>query len=650
VQNHVRADEIRPSPEDLLKIANAAERQLVHGRLIINLGYAAGVGKTYTMLADGLQMKREGVDVVIGYAETHGRVETDALVARLEAVPRVAIQYQGLQLREMNIDGIIERKPTVVLVDELAHTNAPGSRHLKRYQDIEEILRAGISVYTTVNIQHVESLNDAVAQITGIRVSETVPDTFFDIADDIRMIDLPPEELQARLKCGKVYVQDMAAQAIENFFATANLLALRQLALRFVATRTDQQMVSHMRARAIPGPWPAVERLLVAVRASPHAEKMVRAAYRASLQRNAEWIVLSIEEESAVNLTDQEWTWLNQAMETARRLGGRIVRYRGENVASEIVRYARKNNVTTIMLGKPRGIDILISPVYRIMRQTPGIDIILFDARGAPRIPLERQIPRLLPRDFLITVVLILSVTFLNYFLRGFISPTNLLIIQLLPVVVSAWFFGRGASVFAAFVSVVTFDFIFVEPYYTFRISDWEYFITFIGYIAIALVISHLTSRLRYLIPQIRRSEATVAAVAGLSKDLADRQTREEILEALASHMRAFARGTIAVLIPDDGGLRIGVADPSYTISAKEMVIARWAFDNGQSAGAGTDTLPTSAGLYVPMKAHGRVFGIMAFIFSDTGSALTPENSEVIEAMAQLGALALERVSTPGPG
>ena len=639
------AEECRPSPEDLLKIANATEGGRFQSRLIINLGYAAGVGKTFTMLSDGLQIKNEGVDVVVGYAETHGRAETDALAAKLETVPPRIVQYQGIQLREMNLDAIIERKPSVVLVDELAHTNAPGSRHLKRYQDIEEILRAGISVYTTVNIQHVESLNDAVTQITGIRVTETVPDTFFDLADDIRMIDLPPEELQARLKCGKIYVGDMATQAIENFFETSNLLALRQLALRFVAGRTDQMMVSHMRARAIPGPWPAVERLLVAVRASPHAEKMVRAAYRASLQRNAEWVVLSIEEESAVPLSTQEAEWLNEAMESARRLGGRIVRYRGENVANEIVRYATKNNVSTIMLGKPRGIDILTSPVYRIMRRTPGIDIILFDARGAPSIPLERQIPRLLPRDFLITTVLIFSITFLNFFLQGFISPTNMLIIQLLPIVVSAWFFGRSASVFAAILSVVIFDFMFVEPYYTFRISDWEYFISFVGYMIIALVISHLTSRLRYLIPQIRRSEATVAAVAGLSKDIGNMRTREEILDTLASHMREFVQGTVAVLVTNDGGLRVGAGDPHFPVNDKELVIARWAFDNGEPAGVGTDTLPTATGHYVPMKAHGRVFGVMGFVFTDPKASITPETNEVLEAMAQIGALALERVS-----
>jgi two-component system sensor histidine kinase KdpD len=641
------AEELRPCPEDLLAIANAVERGRRQGRLIVNLGYAAGVGKTYTMLSDGLAMKREGVDVVVGYAETHGRFETDALAARLETVPTLPVTYQGMLLREMDLDAIIARHPSVVLVDELAHTNAPGSRHLKRYQDVEEILRAGISVYTTVNIQHVESLNDAVVQITGIRVAETVPDTFFDLADDIRVIDLPPEELQARLKGGKIYVGDLATQAIENFFSTPNLLALRQLALRFVAGRTDRQMVSQMRACAIEGPWPAVERLLVAIRASPHAEKMVRAAYRSSLLRNAEWVVLSIEEATAVPLTDQENSWLNDAMETARRLGGRIVRYGGEDVASEIVRYARKNNITTIMLGKPRGIDILTSPVYRIMRQTPGIDIILFDARGAAPIPLERQIPRLLPRDYLITLVLIFSVAFLNFFLRGIISPTNLLIIQLLPIVISAWFFGRGASVFAAIVSVVLFDFVFVEPYYTFRVSDWEYFISFLGYVLIALVISHLTARLRYLLPRIRRSEATVAAVAGLSRDIVNIQTRDAVLATLVAHMREFSRGTVAILTPEDGMMRVIAGDRTFPCSDKDLVIARWAYDNGQPAGVGTETLPTAAAHYVPMKAHDRVFGVMGFVFAEP-SAITPETSEVLEAMAQIGALALERAGDAG--
>ncbi|MDD1716567.1 MAG: DUF4118 domain-containing protein [Methanolinea sp.] len=637
-------DRPRPAPEDLLALANAEEQAARHGKLIIYLGYAAGVGKTYTMLWDALQRRAEGSDAVIGYVETHKRVETDALAASLEAIPPEQIWYQGLDMREMNLDAILTRKPTIVLVDELAHTNAPGSRHLKRYQDIEELLRAGISVYTTVNIQHVESLNDAISQITGIQVRETVPDTFFDLADDIRLIDLTPEELIARLKSGKIYLGGMAAQAVDHFFSTGNLIALRQLTLRYLAQRTDRQMVTHMRARAIPGPWPAVERLLVAIRPGPAAEAMVRAAYRDSRRLNAEWVVLSVEEEREGPPTAQEKAWLTDAINTAWKLGGKIVIYRGEDVAYEILQYARQNNVTTIMLGKPRGLDILVSPVYRIMRKSPGIDIILFDAKGAPSLPLEQQIPHLLPRDYLITLVLILAVTLLNYLLLGTISTANLIIIQLLPVVVSAWFFSRKASILAAVVSIFVFDFAFVSPYYTMNVSDWEYFISFAGYVVIAIIISHLANRLRYLIPQIRKSEATVAAVAGLSKDLVDTQRYDEVLEILARHMRSLAPGKVAILVPDDSDLRVATGDQDYPFTDKEMTIARWVYENGEAAGQGTDTLAGGIGHYIPMKAHGRVYGVLAFAFRNPGAVLTLETKGVPDSMAQIGALALERL------
>lgn len=637
-------DRTRPAPEDLLALANAEDRAARHGKFIIYLGYASGVGKTYTMLWDAIQRKTEGADVVIGYVETHKRIETDALADSLETITPEQIWYQGLEMREMDLDAIMARNPSIVLVDELAHTNAPGSRHLKRYQDIEELLRAGISVFTTVNIQHVESLNDAISQITGIQVKETVPDTFFDLADDIRLIDLTPEELIARLKAGKVYLGEMAAQAVDHFFSTGNLIALRQLTLRYLARRTDRQMVTHMRARAIPGPWPAVERLLVAIRPGPSAEAMVRAAYRDSQRLNAEWVVLSVEQEREGPPKGQEKAWLADALDTARKLGGKIVMYRGEDVAHEILRYARQHNVTTIMLGKPRGLDILVSPVYRVMRKSPGIDIILFDAKGAPSLPLEQQIPRLLPRDYLITLVLILAVTLLNYLLIGTISTANLIILQLLPVVVSAWFFSRGASVFAAVVSIFVFDFAFVSPYYTLNVSDWEYFISFAGYVVIAIIISHLANRLRYLIPQIRESEATVAAVAGLSKDLVDTQRYDEVLEILARHMRSFAPGRVAILVPDEGGLRVATGDQDYPSTEKEMTIARWVYENGEVAGQGTDTLVGGTGHYVPMKAHGLVYGVLAFAFQNPDAVLTLETKGVPESMAQLGALALERL------
>ena len=596
------------------------------------------------MLEDALSHRGDGLDVVIGYVETHGRAETNALAARLEAIPPVRSDYRGLTLREPDIDAILRRRPQIVLIDELAHTDAPGSRHIKRYQDIEEILHAGISVYTTVNIQHIESQNDIVAQITGIRVAETVPDTFFYDADEIRLIDIPPEELRIRLRAGKVYVRDMAEQAVRRFFSVENLLALRQIALRFMAQVTDRQMLTCMRARAIPGPWPAGERLLVGIRPGPTADQMVRAAYRLADRFRADWIVISIGTESEQNLTDRERRWLNDAMETARNLGGRIVRYRGGDVPGELIRYARQHNVTMIMLGKPRGLDIFYSPVYRIMVRSKGIDIFLYEPKAAVSIPIHRQLPQFVNSDLVVSAILIALVTIMNYFLRNVISSSNMLIIQLIPVVAAALLFRRGTAIITAIVSILIFDFVFVVPYYTLTITDWEYFISFVGYVVIAFIISGLATRLRYLLPQIRRSEATVEAVTVLSRDLVNVAHRQEIFDTLYRHMKQFGEGAFAVLTPDTGGLFVNVGDPGYPLTPKERTIARWAFENGRTAGRGTDTLPMGIGHYVPMKASGVTFGVLAFAFRDPEEVLTPENKDILQTMAYLGALALERV------
>ncbi|WP_332449147.1 DUF4118 domain-containing protein [Methanoculleus sp.] len=636
-------DEGRPLPEDLLGIARRSEEG--RGRLTIYLGYAAGVGKTYTMLQDALQRRGEGVDIVIGYVETHGRPETEALAARLEVVPPAIIGYQGLDLREMDLDAIIRRHPEVALVDELAHTNAPGSRHVKRYEDIEELLRAGISVYTTVNIQHIESQNDAVAQITGIRVLETVPDTFPSGADEIRLVDVTPEELRLRLRAGKVYVRNMAEAAIHRFFSTGNLLALRQLTLRYVATATDQQMIGHMRARAIPGPWPAAERLLVGIRPGPAAGQLVRAGYRLAVRLDADWVVLTVDLESDRPLTLKERVWLTEALEAGRRLEGRIVRLRGEDVADEILRYARRNNVTMIMLGKPRGVDILFSPVYRILRRSRGIDIFLYEPKGdLVRIPIRRQVPHFLSWDYAASLVLIAAAWSASVLLRGVIQPEFLLVFQLLPVVVTALFFRRGAVLFAAVASILAFDLIFVKPYYSLTIDDWSYFTAFAGYVVIALVVSRLAYRLRRTLPRIRESEAEVEAVAGLSRDLARAGTRQDVFDTLARHMQGFEPGSFAVLVPGPAGPHVQAGDAAYPLPAKERSIAQWAYDNGEAAGRGTDNLPSGTGHYVPVRAHRLIFGVMAFAFDDPEGVLTPENKEVFQTMALLAALALERM------
>ncbi len=553
-----REEEGRPLAEDLLRIAHRDEKKVHEGRLTVYLGYSAGVGKTYSMLQDALQRLREGKDVVIGYIEIHDRPETNLLVNNLEAIPTVSIEHHGLPLKEMNLDEIIRRHPQIVLVDELAHTNPPGSRHVKRYQDVEEILQAGISVYTTVNIQHIESQNDAVAQIIEIRVSEIVPDAFFSNADEIRLIDITPEELNIRLKAGKVYVENMAEAAVQSFFRTGNLLALRQLALRYMAVYTDQMMIGYMRSRAIQGPWPAVERFLVCIRPGPTAEAMIRAAYRLATRFDADFIVLSVDIGNDRALSSMERVWLNQALETCRRLGGRIVRYRGNDIADEIIRYARRSNVNMIMLGKPHGIDVFFSPVYRIIRNSPGIDIHLYEPKGnSLHIPFQRQIPLFFTAEYAISLILITAVVSFNLILRDHIGPTNLLIIQLLPVLVSAFFFRRRVAMFAAFVSILLFDFFFVKPYYSIGIEDLQYFIAFVGYVTIALIISSLATRLRHLLPQIWQSEAQVEATAGLSRELVKAKTRQKVLKILSDQMHNFAPGAFAILTSSSSGLQI---------------------------------------------------------------------------------------------
>jgi len=634
----------RPSPEDFLAVAQEEERKKTRGELTIYLGYAAGVGKTYAMLLDALQRKAEGKDVVIGYVETHGRVETDALAARLPGIPTRSVTYLGMALREPDIDAIIARRPEIVVIDEFAHTDAPGLRHKKRFQDVEELQNAGISVYTTLNIQHLESLNDAMLQITGIQVQETVPDSVVRSADHLKLIDIPPDELQKRLQEGKVYVKDMAHDAIARFFEEGNLMALRQLTLRQVAGMADTRLLRHMRMKAVEGPWPATERVLVGIRPGPYAERMVRAAYRMSMRLNAEWEVLFVETPDEMNISDQEKRWINEALSTAHKLGGHIVRYRAPSVADELIRYARAHNVTMIILGKPRGLDILISPVYRIMRATKGIDIYLFDWKAEFPLPFHQNFPLVLPRHYLIGLVGVLAVTLLNYFLLGTISEANMLILQLLPVVLIAYFFGRGASVFTAIMSVLVFDFVFVRPYYTLTVHDWEYFISFIGYVFIALLISYLATRLRYVVQQVWRSEVKVSAISGLSRELAEAGGRPEVLDALIRQGKSVGAEKVTIFLPSEGILGIREGDRDYPSPEKEDMIAEWAFENGLPAGRGTDTLPNAAGTYIPLKARQMTVGVMGFFFPPETNEISPEIIEMLETITRIGALSLERI------
>lgn len=384
--------EERPSPEELLELVESVENvefDVGKGYLTVYFGYAPGVGKTYSMLYDAHLLLEKGIDIVVGYVETHGRAETEALLKDLEIIEPVIYDYKGLKLREVNYEKIIQRKPQIVIIDELPHTNPPGFSEEKRYQSIKRVLQAGIDVFTAMNVQHLESLKDLIYQITGVEVRESVPDPFIKDAKEIKLIDLPPEELLVRLSEGKVYVKDMAEEARRRFFKIGNLIALRTLALRVVADQLDQKLKNYLRRRGITTPLGLKEKILVGVYASPYASQLVRATYRiASELGGVEWIALFVETEKSKDFTEEEKRWLEKALDLARRLGGRVECIKGKNVAQEIISYAKREGITKIVLGKPRREGALTGSIYKnLILETEGIDIYLISSKVKIELP-----------------------------------------------------------------------------------------------------------------------------------------------------------------------------------------------------------------------------------------------------------------------
>ena len=641
----------RPSPEALLKLTQQAEAAQSRGKLTVYFGFAPGVGKTYTMLADARLRKSEGMDVVVGYAETHGRKETDALLEGLEVIPPLVIEYMGVKLREADLKKVLERKPKLVLVDELAHTNATGSHNAKRYMDVEEILNAGIDVYTTLNVQHIESLNDIVSQITGIRVHETVPDTFIESINEIKLVDLTPEELIKRLAEGKVYVKDMAGLAVNSFFRPGNLLALRQLALRIAAGRVDERMRGYMQAHAIAGPWPAKERILTAVYASPYAEKLVRSSFRLASRIDAEWIAFYVQTAGHERLSFQEKDWLNKAMDLAKKLGARVVWTKGGNVAQTIADYAKDNNVTTVVIGKSRHFGLLPSIQKRILAKTPNIDVYMIDAKTGG----ERQHTRFKrpfftsgPVNYTAGVLSVAAISFLAFIFRHSLSQINLLFMLLLPVIGSAIYLGRGPSIVAALISIGIFDYLFVPPYYSFAVSDAGYFLSYTLYIIIVMVISNLAYKLRNRVELLRQSETENRALYGLSRDLMTANNVEEILAVLIRHTTELFRCDVAIFLPSADNLIVKAKTPGFEVNQKASAVASWVFTNKKQAGHGTSTLPQESAFYQPMIVEDTITGVLGFLFMDREHVIIPEEQVVMETVARLGAMALERTRRSG--
>ncbi|HUL71064.1 MAG TPA: sensor histidine kinase KdpD [Gemmatimonadales bacterium] len=643
----------RPHPDVLLRRIRAEEARAARGQLKVFFGANPGVGKTYTMLEEARAKRGEGVDVVVGVVETHGRAETEALLAGLELLPRRTILYRGIPLKEFDLDAALARHPSILLVDELAHTNAPGSRHEKRWQDVEELLAAGISVYTTLNVQHLESLNDVVAQITGVQVRETVPDTIFDGADAVELADLTTEDLLRRLAQGKVYLPEAADRARERFFREGNLIALRELALRRVAERVDAQMRGYMVEHGIQETWPAGERLLVAVGANPAGARLVRAASRMAASLRCDWVVLYVETPGAAAYSDRDRNTLVETLQLADELGARTVTVPGHQVAEEILAYAATQNVTRILIGKPthsRWRDLLLgSTLDRLVRGSGDVDVYVMtgeDDEGPPRRPVVVHAPAPLT-EYGFAALAVLGATAVGWLALQRLSITDVAMGYLLAAMIVSSRCGRGPSILAALVSIALFDFFFVPPRFTFAVSDLKYLLTFGVMLSVALVISGFTVRIREQAAAARERERRTAALYALSRDLGDTRTMPDVVRAARRHLGETFGTSAQLVAPDNSGhLRaLEPTAPSPILDDKELSVADWVFRRGEMAGAGTATLPGAAALHLPLTATSGIAGVLVVASADLERFQVPAERYLLETFASQIGVALDRVS-----
>ena len=645
--------EHRPNPDELLARVQAEEQQHERGKLKIFLGYAAGVGKTYSMLEAAHQRRAQGIDVVLGYVETHGRAETEALLEGLERLPPKQVEYRGVYLPEMDVDAVLARRPRIALVDELAHTNAAGSRHPKRYQDVEELLDAGIDVYATLNIQHLESLNDVVAQITGVVVRETVPDRVIDQATEIELIDLPPDELLQRLRDGKVYIPQQAARAIEKFFRKGNLTALRELSMRRAADRVDVQMQDYMQTRAIPGPWPATERLLVCLSGSPLGERLVRNTRHLADELKAEWFALYVETPDDAHLSGSQRDQLTHSLRLAEELGAKVLTIPGDTIASTVLEIAHTHNITKIVAGKPilpRWQEFLHgSFVDQLIRNSGTIDVYVVTGEPDRLKPTEtsKWRPHRPWQRYFYALGLLIATTLVSGMIGSSISPTNLVMVYLLAVVIAAISLGRGPAILVSVLGVLTFDFFFVPPHLTFAVANTEYLLTFLGLLVVGLVISQLAARFREQVDTAVRRESEMAILYSLSRDLAIAPDLDVIMEAIVTNVsQSFGRDVVVFLPgpPPEENLELYATSPDFKLTDSERAVAVWAFQHRQPAGRGTDTLPAVSARYMPLETARGVIGVMGIASRDASRYLTPEQRRLLESFASLAAVAIERV------
>ena len=648
------------SPDKILERINKENQ----GKLTVFLGAAAGVGKTYTMLETAHERMAEGVDVIIGWIETHGRAETEKLVENLPIISPKKMKYKEKYLEEMDIDSIIEKKPQLVLVDELAHTNIPGSRHIRRFQDVEELLKKGIDVYTTLNIQHIESLNDIVAQITGIVVRETVPDSVVEKADIIQLIDIPPEELIKRLKEGKVYIAGQAEQALKKFFRAGNINALRELALRFTAGRVDNNLSEYMKENNIEGPWPAAGRVMVCVSASPFSAQLIRATRRLANGLHTDFLAVYID---TINrrfpIGEKERERIVNNLRLAEELGGKTITVTGDNVTDGIIEVAITHNVTAIVVGKPRCSRLweLLhgSVVDTLIRKSGGINVYVIQANEEKiNASYKNTIKTAVPINeksnwyqYFGGFCMALGINFVSYILQNQIELVNIALLHLLPVLLTAFWWGRMQSYFTAIVCVLLFDFLYVPPIMTFSVYDIRYIWSFVIFLVVSFLIGGRTEKLKTEVKMLRQREKNIYALYEFSREISAITDLNSIATKLSNHAGdTLDKSTVVLLREDEEHLAVkGIFDNNnangagkFVLSESEYAVAVWSFKHGQFAGSSTDTLPGGKYLYVPLMSGEKIFGVLGIDLKK--QKITPEERQLINAWVSLAVVAIERI------
>ena len=627
---------------------------MAKGKLTIFLGAASGVGKTYAMLEAALGRLSEGIDVVVGLVETHGRADTEAMLKKLTVIPWGTKDYSGRTFRELDLDAVLTRRPQLVVIDELAHTNMEGSRHKKRYMDVKELLSAGINVYTTLNIQNLETLNDIVTQITGITVQETVPDQVLEAASQIQLIDIPPEELIQRLKDGKVYVPGQETEGFKNFFRPGNINALRELALRYTAQRVDRQLESYRRIHGIDGPWATGEKILVCISASPFSAQLIRIAKRMTEKVQGEFLAVHVETLRRFPDSESEKDSMAKNLRLAEELGAEVIGLTGDSVAEVILGLARKRNVSQIIIGKPQHMRLweIIhgSVVDKVIRQSQGVSIHVIpgnqqEAGSAQIQTLKiRNSPKLIP--YLASSLMVIVMTLVLTLVSPFLGLVNISLAYLLPILLSAARWGTFPAIATAFMGTMAFDLFFVPPIFKFTVADLRYLISFVILMLVGLITGTLSERLKKQVAYSRQRENSISALYSLSRDIAAVDNLEAVLDCIVINVSKTLGGQVILLLPNEKAQLVlrkhsGLND---FLDQPELSVATWVYERGLKAGYGTETLGTAKALYLPLRTEQGTQGVLGIYIKERKAQFEPEGMRLLEAFTGLSAVAINRV------